>query len=204
MEINIPTSLKDITMRQFIAFEKSDKTDDDYIIHFCDFAKPVLLPKKEYSEIVSLLKEVINSDVTFEKIFKHEGIYFGFISNLDKISANEFMHIDEYIKTPDTFHKALAVLYRPVIKRKRNWFRKKADDLYDVLPYKEENSFEDMMLDVSCIYYLGAMVFFYNLGNDLLKSMQDYSIQLAEKQAIKKNTSTKNGDGMFQSGLSLN
>ena len=197
MEINIPTSLKDITMRQFIAFEKSDKTDDDYIIHLCDFANPKLLPSKEYTEIVALLKEVVASDVLFYKIFKHDGIQFGFIPNLEKITANEMIHIEEFIKTPDTWHKALAVLYRPVTKRKRNWFKRGADDLYDILPYQEENAFEKLMLDVSCTYYLGAMVFFYNLGNDLLKSMVDYSKIVEEKVAKKKNDSIKSGDGML-------
>jgi hypothetical protein len=196
MEINIPTSLKDIKMRQFIAFEKSDKTDDDFIIHLCEFANPKLLPKKEYTEIVTLLKEVMQSDVEFHKIFKHDGIYFGFIPNLDKITANEFMHIEEYIKQPDTWNKALAVLYRPLTKRKRNWFKRGADDLYDVLPYQEENAFEKLMLDVSCVYYLGAMVFFYNLGNDLLKYMQDYS-KVLESKINESNTSTKSGDGML-------
>jgi hypothetical protein len=196
MEINIPTSLKDIKISQFIAFEKSDKTDDEYIIHLCEFANPKLLPKKEYTEIVTLLKEVMQSDVEFHKIFKHDGIYFGFIPNLDKITANEFMHIEEYIKQPDTWHKALAVLYRPLTKRKRNWFKRGADDLYDVLPYQEENAFEKLMLDVSCVYYLGAMVFFYNLGNDLLKYMQDYS-KVLESRINESNTSTKSGDGML-------
>lgn len=197
MEINIPTSLKDITMRQFIAFEKSDKSDDDYIIHLCDFANPKLLPSKEYTEIVALLKEVVASDVLFYKIFKHDAIQFGFIPNLEKITANEMIHIEEFIKTPDTWHKALAVFYRPVTKRKRNWFKRGADDLYDILPYQEENAFEKLMLDVSCTYYLGAMVFFYNLGNDLLKSMLDYSKIVEEKVAKKKNDSIKSGDGML-------
>lgn len=197
MEINIPTSLNDITMKQFIAFEKSGKTDDDYIKYLCDLENPKLLPSKEYNEIVSLLKEVLNSDVQSTKIFKYDGIEFGFIPNLDAISANEFMHIDEFIKKPETWNKALAVLYRPVTKRKRNWFKKNAHDLYDILPYKEQNPFEEMFLNVSCVYYLGAMVFFYNLGNDLLKYMQDYSIKLEAKVVQKKNSLTRSGDGML-------
>ena len=195
MEINIPTSLQEITMKQFIAFEKSGKTDDDYIKCLCDFKNPKLLPSKEYNQIVELLKEVLSSDVQFTKTFKHDGIEFGFIPNLEVITANEFMHIDEFIKKPDTWNKALAVLYRPVTKRKRNWFKKNAHDLYDILPYKEQNPFEEMFLNVSCVYYLGAMVFFYNLGNDLLKYMQDYSTKLEEKVAQKKNSSMKSGVG---------
>ena len=203
MEINIPTSLKEVTLRQFIAFEKSDKTDDDYIIHLCSFANPKFLPKKDHAEITALLKELLNSPVTFDKTFKHDGIAFGFIPNLDALSTNEFMHIDEYIKNPDTWHKALAVLYRPVTKRKRNWFQKKADDLYDILPYSEAEAFENLMLDVSCVYYLGAMVFFFNLGNDLLQYMQVYSEKLATRKK-KKVSSIQSGDGMFQSVPSLN
>lgn len=197
MEINIPTSLKDITMRQFIAFEKSDKTDDDYIIHLCDFKRPKLLPRKEYAEIVELLKNILAGEVHFYKIFKHKGIEYGFIPNLDKCPANEYIHIEEYLKKPDTWAKALAVMYRPVIKRKRNWFRKNTHDLYDILHYSEGMPTEEWFLDVSCEYYLGATVFFYNLGNDLLTYMQDYSKVMAAKVVKKKNTLTKSGDGML-------
>jgi len=203
MTINIPTSLKDITMRQFIAYEKSDKTDDDCIIHLCNFQNVKLLSKKDYDELVLLLREILNSEVIFERTFKHEGISFGLIPNLEFITTNEYLHIDEFTKSADTLHKALAVLYRPITKRKRNWFRKGAHDLYDILPYKEQNAFEEMFLDVSCIYYLGAMVFFYNLGNDLLKSMQDYLVQL-EIKTKKKVSSMISGDGMFQLGQSQN
>ena len=52
-----------------------------------------------------------------------------------------------------------------------------------------------MFLNVSCVYYLGAMVFFYNLGNDLLKSMLDYSTKLEGKVAQKKNSSMISGVG---------
>ena len=177
MEITIPTSLKDIKLKELMAYELSDKSDDALIKHLCNVENPKLIPVKEYNELVLILREVLNQNVEFNKIFKHEGIYFGFIPKLDSMSGSEFIDIDEYTKNPKDWHKALSVLYRPLIKRKKNWFKRYSDDLYDIKAYTGSEQWCNEMLNVSCVYYLGALVFFYNLGNDLLSDTMDYSLQ---------------------------
>lgn len=193
MEITIPTSLKEIPLSQLVKWEQSAKMEDDLLFIFCGIENPDKISSKDYKELVQLLTDVINSEVNFHKIFTYKGIDFGFIPNLDVIPTNEYIDIDEYIKEPKDWHKALSVMYRPLIKRKRNWFRKGSHDLYDILDYKGTN---DFLKDAPAEYYLGAQVFFYNLGNELLSVTLDYSREV-EKALTKNQVSTASGDGML-------
>lgn len=176
-----------------MAWEKSDKTEDDMINIFCQIDNATKIPNKYRKEILQHLNEILKTDFEFQKIFTFEGVQFGFIPNLDSISGEEFIDIDEFSKDANNWHKVLSVLYRPVIKRKRNWFKKNSHDLYDIMPY-DGSKWSETMLNVSCIYYLGAMVFFYNLGNDLLNYMKDYSTALENKMQ-KKHSLIKSGAG---------
>ena len=182
MEIIIPTSLKDIKLKELMAYELSDKSNISLVKHICNVENPKLIPIKEYKELVSHLKELLKSDVEFEKIFTYDGIEFGFVPKIEALSGEEFIDVDEYIKSPKDWNKALSVLYRPVIKRKRNWFKKNAHDLYDIKAYNGTDEWSELMLEVPCVYYLGAMVFFYNLGNDLLNDMKAYSQEILQKK----------------------
>lgn len=193
MEITIPTSLKEIPLSQLVKWEQSAKMEDDLLFIFCGIENPDKISSKDYKELVQLLTDVINSEVNFHKTFTYKGIDFGFIPNLDVIPTNEYIDIDEYIKDPKDWHKALSVMYRPLIKRKRNWFRKCSHDLYDILDYKGTN---DFLKDAPAEYYLGAQVFFYNLGNELLSVTLDYSREV-EKALTKNQVSTASGDGML-------
>jgi hypothetical protein len=52
--------------------------------------------------------------------FKINGQEFGFIPNLDDMTAGEFADLDDYFQNAETWHKMLAVLYRPVTKKLAN------------------------------------------------------------------------------------
>jgi len=193
MEILIPTSLKEVKLKTLMAWEQSDKTDDDLLSVFCGINDSLKLPVKDRKEIIETLTDLLKSDIQFEKTFKFEGVEFGFIPKLDSLSGEEFIDVEEFGKEPNNWHKVMSVLYRPVIKRKRNWFKRNAHDLYDIMPYSG-SQWSATMLETPCVYYLGAMVFFYSLGNDLLGYMRDYSIQL-ENKTQKSKTSIQNGVG---------
>jgi hypothetical protein len=121
--------------------------------------------------------------------FKHKGLEFGFIPNLDEISLGEYTDLETYISDWDNMHKAMAVLYRPVI----NKLNKK----YLIEEYKGSATYSDAMLDMPLEVALGAMVFFYNLGNALLNSTLNYLE--TDKQLmdlIDKHSLEKSGDGI--------
>lgn len=192
MEITIPTTLTEIPLSAFVKWEQSDKSEIDLIQIFCNVLDAKQIPISEYKEIVLLLSDVLNSTPNFHQTFKYKDIDFGFIPKLDTVPGGEFIEIEEFMKQPETWHKAMAVMYRPITTRKKNWFDKDKHDLYDIEPYTESHEF---FIDAPAEYYLGATVFFYNLGNDLLNAMKDYSQKILKRQAKSKATSIKNGVG---------
>lgn len=192
MEILIPTTLKEIPLSSFVKWEQSDKSEIDLIEIFCNVKDAKQIPISEYKEIVLLLSDVLNTKPDFHKTFKYKDINFGFIPKLDVITGGEFIDLENYMKEPNTWHKAMSILYRPITTRKSNWFDKKDHDLYDIEPYTDAHNF---FIDAPAEYYLGATVFFYNLGNDLLNAMKDYSQKILKRQHKRNKTLIKNGVG---------
>jgi hypothetical protein len=193
MKITIPTSLKEITLAQFVEFQNSEQTNNDLIQILCDIENTSFLKLKDFEDIVSLCSDVMNSDPQFYRTFKYNGITYGFIPKLDNLSTAEFIDLEMYMAKTDTFHKAMSILYRPVVKYKRNWF-KKEQPFYDIAPYTGAT---DVFKHAPAEYYLGACAFFFALLNDLENYMADYSIRMLKKIPQEKQLLIKSGDGML-------
>lgn len=192
MDILIPTTLNEIPLSSFVKWEQSEKSEIDLIQIFCNIPDAKKIPISEYKEIVLLLSDVLNSNPALIKTFNYKDIDFGFIPKLDSITGGEFIDLENYMKEPETWRKAMSILYRPITTRKKNWFDKSDHDFYDIESYTEAH---DFFIDAPAEYYLGATVFFYNLGNDLLNAMTDYSQKILKKHPQSKVTSIKNGVG---------
>ena len=117
--------------------------------------------------------------------------------NMDDMSLGEYIDLEKYIADWADMHKALAVMYRPITKGNK--------DFYDIESYEGSYKYADIMKDAPVTVALGAMVFFYHLGRELLKTTVD-SLAREAKQAIQQernNPSEQSGDGINQSILSL-
>ena len=194
LEISIPTSLKEITLEQYQRFTSIAKSnpEGDFLQHkmieiFCNVSlKEISLMKlKDINAITNKLGEMFNNNYPLIQTFKHNGLEFGFIPNLDEISLGEYTDLETYISDWDNMHKAMAVLYRPVI----NKLNKK----YLIEEYKGSAEYAEAMLQMPLDVALGAMVFFYHLGNALLMSTLNYLekdkalMDLAEKHSLAEN-----------------
>ena len=86
----------------------------------------------------------------------------------------------------------MAVLYRPV-----NF---KAEDKYEVAPYKVNEEIQELMKEMPLDVAISSMVFFYNLGKDLLGAIPRYLEQNMKKEDLQTldNHLQKNGDGINQ------
>lgn len=206
LEITIPTKLNELKLFQyqkFLAISK-DNEDEEFLQQkmiqiFCGIElKDVLNIKyKDINDITSLLSNMFKENHTFINRFKLDGIEFGFIPNLDNISFGEYTDLDTYITDWNNMHKAMAVLYRPIIKKGIN-------NTYKISEYKGTEQYAEIMKDIPLDVCLGAVVFFYNLGNELLKATIHYLENNQEVQNIlQQQTSELNGDGITQSMLSL-
>ena len=197
MKLNIPTSLQDITLNQFVEFQNSEQTNQDLVSIFCEIENTNLLQLKDFQEITEIVTTALNSNPNFYRRFIYKGVHYGFIPKLDNLSTAEYIDLEMYMAKPETFYKAMSILYRPVVKYKRNWF-KRTDPFYDIAPYTGTN---EIFKDAPSEYYLGACAFFFDLLNDCEKYMVDYSMSILKKSKQGRAYLTQNGDGMLASEL---
>jgi len=179
MKIKIPTSLSDIRLEQFVLFNKLMKESQDenfiqlaMVTIFCDVsvedAKNIVA--KDFTEIVTDITKVLSEQPRFIQRFIHEGKEYGFIPNLDEITAGEYIDLESFLRDEETYNKAMSVLYRPILNKRK--------DLYNIEEYKGSHTeFNTLNLEI----VLGSMLFFWNLSNELLIAMKAYLAQPKNK-----------------------
>ena len=207
LEINIPTELKEIKLAQYQAFLKIAKDNEDSeFLHqkmvqtFCgiDLKEVAEIRYKEVIEITESLGKMFDiKNHKFISRFKMGGVEFGFIPNLDDMTFGEYTDLDTYINDWEQMHKAMAVLYRPIKKNGLN-------GTYDIEKYNGSITYSDVMKHAPLDVVFGANVFFYTLGNELLKSTMTYLENSKEmKDILQQHNSENGGAGIVQSMLLL-
>jgi len=185
--LNIPTSLQDIKLSQYQKYvkdvkhltDKEDMTDEEsefanlkLLECFCGITmkEAYKLPMTEFSFIIKHINDL------FKKESKHrlhfdmtdpEGntVKFGFIPKLEDISMGEFVDLEKYVGDWQQMHKAMAILYRPVIHKRK--------EFYLIEDYEGSDKYSDVMLDSPIEAAIGSMVFFYNLSKELSRHLMD-------------------------------
>jgi len=206
-EISIPTELKEIKLAQYQAFLKIAKDNEDSeFLHqkmvqtFCgiDLKEVAEIRYKDVVDITNSLGKMFDvKNHKFINRFKMGGVEFGFIPNLDDMTFGEYTDLDTYITDWDEMHKAMAVLYRPIKKNGLN-------GTYEIEKYNGSITYSDVMKHAPLDVVFGANVFFYTLGNELLKSTLTYLENNQEIQTIlHQHNSENDGDGIVQSMLLL-
>jgi len=207
LEISIPTELKEIKLSQYQAFLKIAKDNEDaeflnqkMVQTFCniDLKDVAEIRFKDVLEITASLGKMFDvKEHKFINRFKLGGVEFGFIPDLEDMTFGEYTDLDSYISDWDNMHKALAVLYRPIINKGLN-------NTYEIEKYNGSITYCDIMKHAPLDVVFGANVFFYNLGNDLLKSTLIYLDQNKQIQTIlQQHNLVNDGDGTVQSMLLL-
>lgn len=207
LEISIPTELKEIKLSQYQAFLKIAKDNDDaeflnqkMVQTFCniDLKDVAEIKYKDVLEITASIGRMFNvQSHKFINRFKLGGVEFGFIPDLEDMTFGEYTDLDSYIGDWDNMHKAMAVLYRPIKKKGLN-------NTYEIEKYNGSITYSDVMKHAPLDVVFGANVFFYNLGNELLKSTMNYLEQNKQMQTIlQQHNLEKDGVGIHQSMLSL-
>lgn len=206
LEITIPTKLSELKLSQYQAFLKIAKDNEDAeFLHqkmvqiFCgiDLKDVANIKYKDVAEITTLISNMFQQENKLINRFTLGGVEFGFIPNLDDMTFGEYSDLDTYITDWDNMHKAMAVLYRPITKKGLN-------NTYDIEPYNGTASYADVMKHVPLNICFGANVFFYSLGNELLKATIVYlEKDKGVQNILQQQTLDLNGDGIVQSMLLL-
>ena len=137
----------------------------------------------------------------FKNRFILAGTEFGFIPNLENMSWGEYIDLEANISDVKTFHKAMAVMYRPIIE--------KHGDKYKIEPYVSSINYAEVMEYAPLDIALGAKVFFWNLESELLQATLHYlETEIQKNKEIsatlaKELNLTNNGAGISQYMQSL-
>ena len=119
-------------------------------------------------------------------------IEFGLIPNISEMSFGEYYDLDSYVQDWETMHKAMAVLYRPIVLDTKG--------KYLIEEYEGSSKWSDVMAEMPVNVALGAYVFFYRLGSKLSKHTMNYLLEeaLDKGDSTSQLTSERSGDGISQ------
>lgn len=205
LEITIPTSLSEIKLSQYLKFlaiaeqnEESDFLHHKMIQIFCNVELKYIdqFKRTQLIEIVNSINSLFENVPEFKNRFELNGVEYGFIPNLEDITQGEYIDLDNYLPVNSDMNKAMAVMFRPIKQRFK--------DKYIIEDYAGSSLYAEKMLDAPLDVVLGARVFFYHLGNELLKSTLTYLERKVPKTILaNKPNLGKDGDGIALSMLSL-
>jgi hypothetical protein len=138
---------------------------------------------------------MINEKPSLTPTFTMGDTKYGFIPELDNITYGEFVDLDGYLQDVQDLHKAMAVLYRPITSEVKH--------RYLIEPYEGAGKYSEQMKQAPMNVAMGATLFFWHLGNELLQAMLTSLEAKSQTNTPSKDNSPSNGDGMQQSINSL-
>ena len=203
IEINVPTSLSEVTLGQYQKFLKiaEDNPEGNFlnakmIEIFCGIplSDSYKLKMSSVTAIIDILNELLSQTPKRVEQFTMNGVQYGFIPDLDEMSLGEYVDLDGSASDWNNMHIAMNVLYRKI--------KIKKSGKYNIVDYNVENpeKMKDMPLDAA----IGSLFFFYNLGMELSKHTILSSNNLEEMEVYQEQLiSETNGDGISQFMVSL-
>lgn len=175
VDITVPESIAEIPLLNYQKFLKVQENSDDQefiaqkmIEIFCgielkDVAK---IKYNDMNSLVEHFNKIFSAKPVFYQKFKLKEMEFGFIPNLEEISWGEYIDLEHHLNSWEDFHKAMAVMYRPITKSSK--------DKYEIAPYTASEEWHELMKYMPMEIAISARVFFYDLGNELLSSTLSY------------------------------
>jgi|LakMenEpi08Jun12_1017391.scaffolds.fasta_scaffold00035_23 hypothetical protein len=202
IEIDVPSSISEIPLANYQKFLKvqQNSNDEEFIAQkmieiFCgiELKDVVKMKLNSINDLVLHFNEIFSVKPKFQPRFKIGGMEYGFIPDLENISFGEYVDLDNYLSNWDDYHKAMAVMYRPITETRK--------DKYNIFEYNGASEFSDAMKYAPMDVAIGASVFFWTLGNELLSATLSYlenEVKQMNEQAILAHEPNlgKNGDGI--------
>lgn len=171
----IPDSLDDIPLNKYNQYAKIDFKDVEQEFINRQVLKIFFdIKPSEYTDmsnidvdyLVSSVIKVLNEQPPFQSTFKHRGIEWGFVPNLDKLTYGAFVDLQS---VEGDLLKMMGVLYQPITK--------KHGDKYKVKKYKGYSKNTLLLQDMPLSVVVGSLAFFLNLWRELL----NYTLNSLEK-----------------------
>lgn len=191
LEVSIPSTLKEVQLKDYQDFLLIENPSND------DLLKCILnintkelgkIKDKDVDYLINHINKLFDQEHKFIPTFNLNGVAYGFIPNLDEITYGENKDVTSYINEWGNMHKAMAVLFRPL--------KQKQGHKYLIEEYEGSHKYSEVMKQMPLSVVLGAMVFFYNLTNELLNYIPNYLEEQLMKGQTKGQISQENGEAI--------
>ena len=204
LDLLLPTSLSEIPLSRYQQFIKTKEAsnDDEFIAQkmiqiFCgiDLKDVGKIKMKHLNELIAHFTKVFSEKPKLIRQFKIKNIEFGFIPKLDEITFGEYVDLEHHLQNWKTYHKAMAVMYRPI--------KEKHGNTYTIVNYEPNEDMQELMKFAPLDVAISSSVFFYHLGSELLNLtinyLQNELKTMTSSSTAKGNNLVNNGDGIIQS-----
>tara|TARA_R110002110_G_scaffold117496_1_gene290503 strand:- start:10 stop:651 length:642 start_codon:yes stop_codon:yes gene_type:complete len=197
---NLIDSWSDVTLEKWLKIvdlETGSKTEqaEETIAALSNMPKDLVkeLSLRDVAVIMGKIAELQSKqDTTLKKVIEIDGVEYGMHPNLDDITLGEYADIETFIKNgiEKNMPELIAVLFRPV--KERN------GEAYTIEAYDGDITIRaEQMKKMSADQVQSSMVFFWSLGNELLKILPSYLMERTQEIAkgLQTETLQKDGDG---------
>ena len=175
LQLNVPTSLNEISLKSYQSFiaTQESSNDDEFIAQkmieiFCGITLKDIVKIKlsSLNELIEHFTLLFQNKPKFKTRFTIGSTEFGFIPELEEITFGEYVDLEGSLGNWQTFHKAMAVIYRPI--------KKRIGDKYDIEDYNPTPEKQELMKLAPMDVCISSSLFFWNLGNELIPVILNY------------------------------
>lgn len=209
MKLIVPSTLEEISLSKYqrylkeFEYSKSKKNQETYLglkmlEIFCEITEEQAkqIDADSANKVVKILVDLLSAEQPLTESFKLGGIEFGWIPKLDNLSFGEFLDLNNNIDNWEDIVIAMGVLYRPITGRAK-------DGKYLIEKY-EGDKYHEILKEMPLNVVLGATVFFWNLGLDLVRSiLNSLETELNKMSTAQRLSFQESGDGLLHSLNSL-
>lgn len=203
VQIKVPSTLNEIPLKHYQDFLSVQKnsSDEEFVAQkmveiFCGIRliEVAKIKLTSLNELIAHFTKLFEQTPKFTPTFKIGEIEFGFIPELEEITFGEYVDLDSHLQSWDNFHKAMAVLYRPIKTRK--------GEKYDIKDYDPSVDMQELMRFAPLDVCISASLFFWTLESELLQATLNYLEKQMKKdkslsQTLAKQLNlAKDGDGI--------
>lgn len=192
-------SWKDVTLEKWVRLIEAEKEEEvDKVLEKVNVMSTIpkeLVEQLSIQDVAKILELINDLQKTgareFKRVIKVDGVEYGFIPDLEEITLGEYADIQHYIKVgiDNSMNKIMAVLYRPIVEKNK--------DAYSIEAYNSETMRirADKFLEMKAIDVQAALVFFYNLANELMTILPLYLAEVMKKLQEQTKSLLTNGGG---------
>jgi|TARA_Y100000289_G_scaffold11082_1_gene10194 hypothetical protein len=209
LDLLLPTTLSDIPLSRYQEFIKMKEAsnDDEFIAQkmiqiFCgiDLKDVGKIKMKHLNELINHFTEVFSEKPKLIRRFHIENIEFAFIPKLDEITFGEYVDLEHHLQNWETYHKAMAVMYRPL----KDTYK----DKYTIVDYEPNEDMQDLMKFAPLDVAISSSLFFWTIASELLNLTINYlqselTMMTTSSSTAKGKILGVNGDGIVASMRSL-